>query len=81
MYTIGACKRAWRCHYVALALSWTVSYASGANTIVLRPNQLPVISMRLLAVPYSRYTAPEGTAQLRHNVAYIYIQWLRTSYL
>ena len=28
--------------------------------------------MRLLAVPYSRYTAPEGTAQLRHNVAYIY---------
>ena len=25
---IGACKRAWRCHYVALALSWTVSYAT-----------------------------------------------------
>ena len=22
---VGACKRAWRCHYVALALSWTVS--------------------------------------------------------
>ena len=24
---IGACKRAWRYYYVALALSWTVSYA------------------------------------------------------
>jgi hypothetical protein len=24
---IGACKRAWRCHYVALALSWAVPYA------------------------------------------------------
>jgi hypothetical protein len=23
---IGACKRAWRCHYAALALSWTVSH-------------------------------------------------------
>ena len=25
---IGACKSAWRCHYVALALSWTASYES-----------------------------------------------------
>jgi hypothetical protein len=28
---IGACQRAWRCHYVALALSWTVRYDDGRS--------------------------------------------------
>jgi hypothetical protein len=29
---IGACKRAWRYYYVALALSWTVSYDTSPLT-------------------------------------------------
>ena len=37
---------------------------------MLRPNQVPAVPMRLLAV--RRCTAPEGTAQLRRSVAYTY---------
>ena len=46
---IGACKRAWRYYYVALALSWTVSYAI---LISLLPSLFPTYLTKLQAYPF-----------------------------
>ena len=41
---IGARKRAWRYYYVALALSWTVSYAPGYFTHINISITTPIVS-------------------------------------